>query len=411
MSTRIGSSRVLALACLLLFVTPYGLAGCSRSDPSDPRLRERVISIDGDALVRFLERIARLEDTPAAAYSQRLLERARSCDELFGHFVPAGSGGGISAELDGNALDCGGASGAPGELEAFARSRRADADGVLSWPLGEDGHLALRIDVDPLGGLTLDGQLTAPSEPGALRLFLPAEEQPAAPAIAPDKALVKLRIRPRGGLGLSSLLPSGGQADRLFALKGRLLEGALLEGTWELAFLPPAEGGDKPLAIGALHHRNADALRAALDEALTQLEATWPIQRTPRVFHASHTEPLEGGCFLDLPILPEFAPCWVVTPEAFLIGYRGEAIDLALAPPAVSSAPKERPDKARTSRVDDRSGSRIDVHLDRVKTLDARSRGESAAVHLGELFSKLELRLGTGVEGQTTVHARLRAAP
>ncbi len=403
MSTRIGSSRVLALAFLLLFTLAFGLTGCSRSDARDPRLRERLVSFDGDALTRFLERTARLTGTPAADHSQRLLAQARGCRELFAHFEPA-----ASAEPDWTSLDCLDATEELEGLAAFARDRRVGADGYLSWPLGEDGHVALRIVVDPHGGLTLDGQLEAPSAPGALRLFLPAEEQPAAPVIGPDNALVQLRIRPRGGLGLSRLLPSGGQADRLFALKGRLLEGALLSGTWELAFLPPATGGDKPLAIGALHHRHPEALREALDEALSQLEATWPIRRTPRVFQAGEGQPLEGGCFLDLPILPEFAPCWVVTPEAFVIGYRGEALDLALGAPAVSSAPPARPSDERTHDLEERAGSRIDVHFDRLRALDIRSPGEASAVHPGDLFSKLEIRLGADAEGRTTLHARLR---
>ena len=53
----------------------------------------------------------------------------------------------------------------------------------------------------------------------------------------------------------------------MFALKGRLLEGALLSGTWELAVLPPVPGGEVPLAVGALHHRAAAPLAQALDEA------------------------------------------------------------------------------------------------------------------------------------------------
>ena len=411
MSTRIGASRALALACLFILVAPFALTGCGRSEASDPRLRERVVSFEGDALVRFLERTARLDGTPAAEHSDRLLARAGGCDELFARFAPMAPADAHTIEPDSTALDCLDGSEAPTDLQRFARGQRAGADGYLSWPLGEDGALALRIDVDAHGGLTLDGQLEAPSEPGALRLFLPAEEEPAAAVIGSDAALVHLRIRPRGGLGLASLLPSGGQADRLFALKGRLLEGALLAGTWELAFLAPAAAGDKPLAIGALHHRHADALREALDEALTQLEGTWPIRRTPRVFHAKDASPLEGGCFLDLPILPGFAPCWVVTPEAFLIGYRGEAIDLALARPAVSSAPTQRPADARTDEVRDRAGSRIDVHLDRVRALDRRAPGEPGAVHPGDLFSKLEIRLGADEAGRTTLHARLRAGP
>lgn len=438
MSIRSGASRAPALACLLLLASLFELTGCHRAAPSDPRLREPVVSIEGPALVRLLERLVLLDGTPAGEHAERLLVRARACDELFGHFssIPdspspdgdfdADADADFNADADahvdersarstGAGLDCGERSARDEDLAAFARDRRAGADGFLSWPVGDDGHLALRIEVDPHGGLRLDGALEAPSQIGALRLFLPADAAPAPAVIGSDTALVHLRIRPQGGLGLAELLPSGGQADRLFALKGRLLEGALLRGTWELAFLPPAPDGDRPLAVAALHHRNAAALEEALDEALTQLEATWPIRRTPRAFLmdtglTGTGEPLTGGCFLELPILPELAPCWVVTPQAFVIGYRGEAVEQALMPPAVSSPPREDVADPNASDAPATVGGRIDLHLDRVQQLDGRLlEGHAGPMpRLGDLFSKLEIRLAAAGERRTSIHLQLR---
>jgi hypothetical protein len=184
-------------------------------------------------------------------------------------------------------------------------------------------------------------------------------------------------------------------------LKGRLLEGALLSGTWELAFVAPVGDGEVPLAVAALHHRRAALVEQALSEALDQLERTWPIRRSPRSFTASDGSQLEGGCFTDLPLLPALAPCWVVTPDALLIGYRGEAIDVALAPAAVSSERDAAPEFV--------GASGLDVHLDRLKQLDERIAPEEGVTRPGDLFSSFEVRLRGEASGRVALQARLRS--
>ncbi|MEZ4290833.1 MAG: hypothetical protein R3E53_09995 [Myxococcota bacterium] len=122
-------------------------------------------------------------------------------------------------------------------MRALALARRGDHSGWLTWPVGDDGQLELLIDIDARGGLEIEGWLVPPTDPGALALLLPDEAPPAASVLTPTATLLHLRMRPAGGLD-PPVVPSGGQADRLFGLRGRLLEGALLAGTWSLPSSP-----------------------------------------------------------------------------------------------------------------------------------------------------------------------------
>jgi len=413
LGTKLDRRSALA-AIVLTVVAATGFIGCQAPESDNPLLRERVISIDAKALSRFLEHTAQLTGTPTAGYSRRLLDHASSCDELWAHLDTPNADRAPSLASDFSALDCREDATGTSALASLVREHRGEADGFVSWPIGEDGRLELRLDVDPEGGLEIAGTLVSPTEPGGYSMLVPGSEAPAPPAITPSAALVHLRMRPADGIGLSKLIPAGSQADRLFALKGRLLEGALLTGTWELAFMPPAPGGDMPLAIAALHHRLEGPLEEALDEALDQLETTWPIRRSSRPFALATltgSTKLEGGCFLDLPLLPELAPCWVVTPDALLVGYRGEAIDAALAAPAVSSPASSSHELSMEAALGERAGGRLDVHLDRLARIDEQLLGTKAAPQLGNFFSLFELRMGALGDGRITIHARLRRKP
>ena len=293
-----------------------GVNGCR--DHAEPELREPIVSFDARALERFLERTMQLEGTPLGSESRLLAARLERCPEAWAHPDPEALDGFPLSLL--SRVACRDASLPETHLEAFARERRGDHHGLVLWPVGDLGRLELRIDVDESGGVEIEGSLVPGETLGAYGLLVPGSEAPASPAIESSGALLHLRMRPRDGIALSTWIDPGTQADRLFALKGRLLEGALLSGTWELALMPPREGQDVPLLVGALHHRMAGPIEQALDETLDQLEATWPIRRTPRSFETPHGRLVEGGCFLDLPLLPELAPCWVVTEEALLIG-------------------------------------------------------------------------------------------
>ena len=428
--SRRGGVRML----LLVAAVVVGLSGCRADSPRDPTLREPALLIDGRALVPLLERLVELHGTPMGTASSQLLQRLRGCSEIAAHFArptgrrsaaPQDSAGAnevgkapFAARLD--QLACRDAARLDPALTALLERERSTHAGLLQWPRGEAGRLVLRIDVDEAGGLAVAGFLDGANGVGPAALLVPGTASPGPAAIDPAASLVHLRLRPANGLRLAELIAPGSQGDRLFALKGRLLEGALLEGTPELGFVAPAPGGAVPLAIVALHHRAAGPIAAALGEALDQLERTWGLARTPRAFAVAGGA-RDGGCYADVPILPEFAPCWVVTDDALLIGYRAEAVEAALAAsPLASSAVGSRAARAVAAAstggndfaADPAPGratdSAIVVDFDRVLSLDASLTGPAGA-GLATLYSRLELHGRTGSDGRVVVEGQLRA--
>lgn len=400
---RVAARRLVlaTLAGLGLLALGPGFPGCSREPARDPRLREPALLIDAPALTRLLTRTRSLVETPVGRASTQLLDRLQDCREIAGHFAPAAtdSSSGADVTRHRDRLVCRDHASIDPALASHLERERGDHAGILQWPVGRAGRVVLRVDVDSAGGVSLGGAIE-PADPsdspeiaGLASLLVPAAAAPAEAAIDAAKSVLHLQLRPAAGLRLAELIPSGSQADRLFALKGRLLEGALLEGTLELAFVPPAPGGTVPLALVALHHRAAAPIEAALAEALDQLEETWSITREARPFPTADGERI-GGCYADLPILPELAPCWVVTEKALLIGYRAEALEAALAVP---------------STANDR-GSRLVVDLERVRAVDEQIAG-GPATGVGELYSRLELHGRTDAEGRVALEGQLRARP
>ena len=367
-------------------------AGCSLTPDEDPRLREPLLVVDVGALTPLLEAAGTLVGTPIARHAAALKETLDGCEQA-GFVLDAAPDDDTLPEA--SCLDA--ATGEAAERIAFANTRRATAEGLLLWPVGESGRLELTLATSAEGGVDLDGFLR-PSDEGTLDLLIPSSEAPADPVLRAADAFIYARLRPAGGLHLARLLPEGGQADRMFALKGRLLEGALLRGTVELAFLPPRGEEDIPLPIGALHHRGAGPIRTALDEALTRLESTWPIRRTPKRFTLADGGESDGACFEELPLLPGLAPCWVVTPEALVIAWQEGALASALGPPDVASP---------TRTAAGGGAHALTVDLARIARDDrARPGANPNAPHAGDLFSALTLDLTPEAEG-VRLHARL----
>ncbi|MBK7949004.1 MAG: hypothetical protein IPK00_09715 [Deltaproteobacteria bacterium] len=397
----LGRTLRLSLVLALGLGLGLGLVSCRAESPIDPLQREPALLFEGPALLRFLERASTLADTPAGRATAKLRSRLEGCREVaFSLPKPATPPSAPVPALE--ALACREASGLTPALAAHLERARGAHAGVLQWPIGERGRLELRFDVDAAGGLALVGRLEADEAMGALAFLLPAAEPPAPARIDAARTLVHLHLRSASGTGLAALVPKDGQADRLFALKGRLLEGALLEGTLELAFVEPVPDGQVPLAVLAVHHRGAAPIEAALAEALGQLESTWSIVPAPRRFGGANGLALDGGCYADLPLLPELAPCWVVTPDALLVGYRAEAIEAVL---AESAKPSE--------------ASGLVVDLERVRSLDRRLVAAQTEVagagpwpaRVADLYSRLELRGATAEDGAIELSGRLEARP
>jgi len=355
------------------------------------------VHFDGDALAHVLSTAAKLEGTPLGEAALRSLESIGDCETAFG--VARADGSGVPALPTLDCLD--GVSERDRRHTEWASARRGSAAGWMTWPLGTDGHVEARFDLDASGNLVATGRVTPPGDRSVLAMFWPDEAAPAASVLDASRVLVHAHAHPEAGLGLARFLPEGGQADQLFALKGRLLEGALLTGTWEFAFVTPSDDGVRPLPVAALHHRGAAPIRAALDEALTQLEATWPIERSPHPFALADGVVIEGGCYADLPLLPELSPCWAVTETAVLIGYRAAAVDAAMGRPHVASAPIPAAP----------SGTRFAIDLQGLDRLDRRAEADPPGITPGSLFERLELELTHVDEGGFDLSARLDRTP
>lgn len=395
------TSRLRGLRPCLLLVALLLSASCR--EPIDPLLRERVALLDGSMLARVLERTSRLEGTPIARQGRALRERLEGCETLWGHFEAEEAVDRLLARLR-----CLRPADENDARLALARARRGEAGGWIQWPVGRDGRLELRLEAEDVD-LALRGRLEPPSELGGLALILPGTAPPAPAAIEPSHTLIHARLRPEEGFRLSRLIPEDGQADRLFALKGRLLEGALLAGTWEVAFMPPAAGGALPLAVAAVHHRFEAPIRQAVAEILDQLEQTWPIRRTRRSFGGVQGSTVEGGCYLELPLLPELAPCWAITPSALLVGYRPEAIEQALAPPSVSAGPQTAGAPTRSGKASPVARSGIEIHLDRLRTVDRALAPDASGARPGDLWSDFDLHLERSKDGSISIQAHLEA--
>jgi len=378
------SVRVGALIATLLLCT----LACTRAPAEDPRLREPAFVTSTDRLAPLLTQTERLTGTPAARLAREIRQRVEGCELVHARFRPDETAtSGFVPEW--SCLDQPADEDEAGFKE-LALSERGGHDAILFWPLGDDGRTSIRFDLHDDGSVAAQGELFVPSQPGLLGLLIPGNDPPAAAVLNPTNPLVRARARPRDGLGLAELVPSGGQADRMFALKGRLLEGALLAGTWEVNLLPPAPGGRLPLPLLALHHRGVAPVTAALDQALTQLEATWPIQRTNRTFASSRGGEVEGGCFLELPLLPELAPCWAVHPDALIVAWRAEAIDAALGIPAVSANRGPAPN----------APAQLEIRLDQFARVDRALMGESMPIGIGDVFSNLSLSVAPESDGR-----------
>jgi hypothetical protein len=96
-------------------------------------------------------------------------------------------------------------------------------------------------------------------------------------------------------------------------------------------------------------------------------------------------EALAGACLLDLRILPAFAPCYVATPRALVLGWNPASLARALrgGPESAGEAP-----------------SRLWLRLDRIAEADQRlraARGEPAAsVERSYGWERLEVAPGDG---------------
>jgi hypothetical protein len=266
-------------------------------------------------LARLLQRLATLEGTPLARTAAELAWSLPSCAVVEAR-SPDGSLAGL---VEG--LAC-----AP-ERSALTtlHAELGGAAAVFVTPERDGARVRGRLLLDARDQAELELQIPTELAGGAAALLLPGNASPGPGVLSDADTLLHARIRPVGGLDLAALVPEGGQGDRMFRLKSRLFAGAVLDGTWEAAVYLPGEGARMPLAALALGVRAQEPAARAAEEFVAQLEETWSIRRAP--FEAAGAR---GACLPELRILPDFAPCYVTTAQALVVGWNPASVGKAL---------------------------------------------------------------------------------
>jgi len=275
------------------------LAACAVSE-APPALPEApFVSGEAAALSELVAQLAFLEDAPAAALSGSLPAQLAGCQRTHGW----------------STWSCD----EPGSAEAA----RGDAALLVGLPLGE-GLVLARGGPNP-GGARFDLELFEPTGFGSF--LRAAEDGPGASVLEPEGAFLHARGR-TAELDLAALVPEGSQADELFGLRSELFSATVLDGTWELAAWPPEGVNPAPRAAVALGVRDPDLAARAVGAMLDELVGRWPaLSPTPFVAEGG-----SGGCLLDVNLLPELAPCWLVTDRAVVVGWNEASVRLGSAP-------------------------------------------------------------------------------
>jgi hypothetical protein len=304
------------LALLVLALAP----GCA--PPRDAGLPPGAwLAGDAAALRRVLGRLESRSDVPLGRTADRLRQRIDGCARVLAHAAQGGAG----ALLD--AIRCAPGAHAPEPLSepAALRALQGDADLVIALPLGERGRLSGPIRVDPDGGVALDARVELGEVSGPEALWLPGERPPGPAVLRDADTLVHARLRPAGGLPIADWVPRGSQGDQMFRLRSQLFAGAVLDGTWELAVYVPDPGMRLPPAALAVGFRLRSAAEAAVEQFVSELRTTWPVQRT-----ALRIEQGDAACLSDLRVLPELAPCWLVGESALVVAWNEASLRRAL---------------------------------------------------------------------------------
>jgi hypothetical protein len=297
------------------------------------------------------------------------------------------------------------------------KALRGDSDLVFALPLGEGGRIAGRVRVEGDGSLALEGEVLELPGGHLARLFAPDAGATGPRRLSDTGALVSARFQPQGGLDLASLVPGGSQADQMFRLKSGLFQGAAFAGAWEFAVYPAAEDHVMPLLAVSADLRLRSAAIAGMRDFIAELESTWPVRHQSIEFGT-----FEGACFFDLRILPDFAPCYVTTADAIILGWNPEAVQLALA----GGESLDLASAAGATSAAAVHASELLVRLGELPAADDRLRRmlapDAAPLELAYFWDQLAVvggrrdlsigpvRQAAGALGEVWLRARLRAA-
>lgn len=296
-----------ALAIALVVAT----AACTQPTPppAGPAVPEGLaLSGSATSLRALAQQLQTLQGTPVASFAATASEAVADCTRFAATLPP-----GAPASDLASSLRCG--AGGEERDPTITVSYRSDAAGTVTATAAPD----------EAGGWSLSGALAGPEQPGAGAMLLPSDRGPGTPLLSGTGALVHLRGRSDGGLDLEAFVPEGSEADTMLGLRGGLLSGALLDGTWETVLYEVSAGSTVPPIVLAAGHRIRAAAEVALDGLASKFEAEHGTRRTD-----ISVAGLAGLCLPALKVLPEFAPCGVVTDDAVVLGWNEAALRRAL---------------------------------------------------------------------------------
>jgi hypothetical protein len=341
----------------LIIIVALG-AGCEAA-PRTPALPATGFFVAGEAAAfdQVLEGLEELRGTPLGSTAAKLRIALADCSDFALH-KPADTRDGADADWDpASALTC--------EPDVATRDTVAHfANGdplVFAVPAGFGGRLTGHLRVDPDGSVELVAQLDPLPEAGIAAALLPHADSPDAADLDDDNAVVYAHIRPDAGVDLTRLIDDDSQGAALFRLKSQLFSRAVLTGTLEAAiYAPPDDHALPGMAVAAAFTSRSIAV-AAMESFIAELEETWSLEHSPLQLDLGG-EPARGyagACFLELRILPEFAPCYVATDRSIVVGWNRASLASAL---RIRAGAGEKSPPTHDGR--------LEIRLDRVAQVD-----------------------------------------
>lgn len=280
-------------ACLAFFI----VLGC-RDDPRPVVLPPGfVVDAPAREVRTILERWRTMQGTPLADAASAALQRVAPCSVVSGH--------GESLVQLAEALQC--STSTTTNLWALPQigSQRFRGQGFLV----EDG-------------VVLRGELGTFDRTGP-RL---ADDPPTQSVLRALRRIAWIHVR-LDDLDVQRLVErEHDAADGLFAVKAATMLNGVLTGEVEGGLYPPTGAGTFPTSIVAIGLRSATVGNAALNALVERLETLWST-KAQEVMLAGRS----GRCLPELNILPEFAPCALVTDDRLIIGWNAAVFDLGLA--------------------------------------------------------------------------------
>ena len=345
------------------WIAAVALVACS-AEPDGPVLPDVVVLAgEGPALIRLFDDLSAWSDTPLAVVLAGApdLSACSTVEARAPEFDLAGLLAGLRCAPLSPALD----------------AARGDAGLLLSLPV-RGTHAVVRWSVGDT--IEIDAHLPDAVLPPLLR-GLEAGSGPS--VLSGAGALLHGRIRTTGiaATVAAATGDAAGQGERLFALGSSILAGSILDGTVEVAWYSPPEGGAVPPLAVALGAKSSSAVAEGTARYVAALQERWPIATR------SLSEPT-GQCLDGLRVMPDFAPCWVAMPWGVALGWNESTLRRALEP---GPGPSDR----------------AVVHIDRFGEADAVLRRARGLVGESPAYPWRSLEITTEHGDGLRVRARL----